>query len=173
MDFKNSFAWLIYMEKLIFDYNNFFGPGYFLTYFFRSEPSTSGLEKTAPPGELEFSSRSNQKNNRKLLMFFQIDLEKNSSSPEGAVFSRPDVPGSEPGTSGLEKTTPPGELEFSSRSNQKNNRKLLMFFQIDLEKNSSSLEGAVFSRPDVPGSGHFAVPGFPCSELQKLDLIHL
>ena len=27
-------------------------------------------------------------------MFFQIDLEKNSSSPEGAVFSRPDVPGS-------------------------------------------------------------------------------
>ena len=27
-----------------------------------------------------------------------------------------------------------------------------MFFQIDLEKNSSSLEGAVFSRPDVPGS---------------------
>ena len=28
-------------------------------------------------------------------MFFQIDLEKNSSSPEGAVFSRPDVPGSD------------------------------------------------------------------------------
>ena len=24
-------------------------------------------------------------------MFFQIDLEKNSSAPEGAVFSRPDV----------------------------------------------------------------------------------
>ena len=24
-----------------------------------SEPGTSGLEKTAPPGELEFSSRSN------------------------------------------------------------------------------------------------------------------
>ena len=30
-----------------------------------------------------------------------------------------------------------------------------MFFQIDLEKNSSSPEGAVFSRPDVPGSGTF------------------
>ena len=27
-------------------------------------------------------------------MFFYIDLERNSSSPEGAAFSRPDVPGS-------------------------------------------------------------------------------
>ena len=59
----------------------------------------------------------------------------------------------EPGTSGLEKTAPPGELEFSSTLNQKNICNLQMFFQFDLEKNSSSLEGAVFSRPDVPGSG--------------------
>ena len=42
MDFKNSFAWLIYMKKLIFDYNNFFGSGYFLTYFFRSDGSKNG-----------------------------------------------------------------------------------------------------------------------------------
>ena len=58
------------------------------------EPGTSGQEKTAPSGELEFSSRSNQKINSKSLMFFYFDLEKNSSSPEGALFSRPDIPGS-------------------------------------------------------------------------------
>ncbi len=28
-------------------------------------------------------------------MFFLLDLEKNSSLPEGSVFSRPDVPGSD------------------------------------------------------------------------------
>ena len=33
MDFKNSFAWLTGMKKLIFNYNNFFGSGYFLTCF--------------------------------------------------------------------------------------------------------------------------------------------
>ena len=33
MDFKNSSAWLTGKEKLIFDYNNFFGCGYFLTCF--------------------------------------------------------------------------------------------------------------------------------------------
>ena len=59
-----------------------------------AEPSTSGLEKAAPPGELDFLSRSNQKNNMNLLMFFQIDLETNSSSPEGAACSRPDLSGS-------------------------------------------------------------------------------
>ena len=32
MDFKNSFPWLTGMKKLIFDYNNFFGSGYFLTF---------------------------------------------------------------------------------------------------------------------------------------------
>ena len=58
------------------------------------EPGTSGIEKTAPSGELEFSSRSNQKNIKKLQTFFQFDLGENSSSPEGAVFSRPDVPAS-------------------------------------------------------------------------------
>ena len=58
------------------------------------EPGTSGLEKTAPSGELEFFDRSTQNN---LLQFFQFDLEENSSSPEGAVFSRPDVPGSAAG----------------------------------------------------------------------------
>ena len=47
-----------------------------------------------PPSELEFSSSSNQKNKSKLLMFFQFDLEQNSSSPGGAAFSRPDIPGS-------------------------------------------------------------------------------
>ena len=57
-----------------------------------TEPGTSGLERTAPTGELEFSSRSIQKNNSKLIMFFQFDLENNSSSTEGAVFSRQDVP---------------------------------------------------------------------------------
>ena len=60
----------------------------------RPEPGTSGLEKTAPSGELEFSSRSNQKINSNSLMFFQFDLAKNSCSPEGALFSRPDIPGS-------------------------------------------------------------------------------
>ena len=59
-----------------------------------SEPDTSALEKAAPPGELEFFSRANQKNMCNFLMFFQFDLEENSSSPGGAVFSRPDVPGS-------------------------------------------------------------------------------
>ena len=33
MDFKNFFAWLMGMKKLIFHYNNFFGPGWFLTIF--------------------------------------------------------------------------------------------------------------------------------------------
>ena len=33
MDFKNSFPWLTGMKKQIFDYNNFFGSGYFLTFF--------------------------------------------------------------------------------------------------------------------------------------------
>ena len=32
-DFKNSFAWLTSMKKLIFCYNNFFGLGHFLTHF--------------------------------------------------------------------------------------------------------------------------------------------
>ena len=50
------------------------------------EPDTSGLEKTATSSELEFSSRSNKKNYSKLLMFSQLYLEKNSSSPEGVVF---------------------------------------------------------------------------------------
>ena len=31
--FKNSFAWLTGMKKLIFGYNNFFGLGHFLTHF--------------------------------------------------------------------------------------------------------------------------------------------
>ena len=31
-DFKNSFAWLTSMKKLIFDKNNFFGSGHFLTH---------------------------------------------------------------------------------------------------------------------------------------------
>ena len=30
MDFKNSFAWLTGMKKLIFYFNNFFGSGHFL-----------------------------------------------------------------------------------------------------------------------------------------------
>ena len=34
-------------------------------------------------------------------MFFYIDLERNSSSPEGAAFSRPDVPGSGPTEGGM------------------------------------------------------------------------
>ena len=33
MDFKNSFAWLTGIKKSIFDYNNTFGSGYFLTCF--------------------------------------------------------------------------------------------------------------------------------------------
>ena len=33
MDIKSSFAWLTGMKKLIFDYSNFFGSGYFLTFF--------------------------------------------------------------------------------------------------------------------------------------------
>ena len=33
MDFKNSFPWLTGMKKQIFDYSNFFGSGYFLTFF--------------------------------------------------------------------------------------------------------------------------------------------
>ena len=60
-----------------------------------SEPGISGLDKRAPPGELEFCSRSNQKNISSLLLFFQFELEQNSCSPEGAVFSRPDIPDSD------------------------------------------------------------------------------
>ena len=33
MDFKNSFLWLMGINKLIFDVKNFFGSGYFLTFF--------------------------------------------------------------------------------------------------------------------------------------------
>ena len=33
MDFKNFFAWLMGMKKLIFHYYNFFGSGWFLTFF--------------------------------------------------------------------------------------------------------------------------------------------
>ena len=33
MDFKNPFEGLTGMKKLIFDFNNFFGTGYFLTCF--------------------------------------------------------------------------------------------------------------------------------------------
>ena len=33
MDFKTSFAWLTGIKKSIFDYNNTFGSGYFLTCF--------------------------------------------------------------------------------------------------------------------------------------------
>ena len=36
--------------------------------------------------------------------------------------------GPEHGTSGLEKTVPPGELEFSSRTNYKNIKNLFTFF---------------------------------------------
>ena len=61
------------------------------------EPGISGLEKRDPSGELEYFARSNQKKINELLLIFQFDLEENSSSPEGAVFSRPDVPGSDPG----------------------------------------------------------------------------
>ena len=32
-DFKNSFAWLTGMKKPIFDYNNFFGLGHFMTHY--------------------------------------------------------------------------------------------------------------------------------------------
>ena len=39
MDFKNSFAWLTDMKKLIFQYNNFFGSGHFLVYFSRPHGS--------------------------------------------------------------------------------------------------------------------------------------
>ena len=74
-----------------------------------SEPGKSGLEKTAPSGELEFSSRSYQKINSKSLMFFQFDLEKNSSSPEGALFSRPDILCS--GVCGFPQT--PQKMKFS------------------------------------------------------------
>ena len=66
---------------------------------------------------------------------FEIDMAQGQDMPKGP----------EPGTSGLEITTAPGELEFSSRSNQKKIKKLHMFFQLDLEKNSSLPGGDVFS----------------------------
>ena len=50
-------------------------------------------------------------------MFF-FDLEINSSSPEGAFFYRPDIPGSEPGRSELEKVFFLVEIEFFSISKQ-------------------------------------------------------
>ena len=50
------------------------------------EPNVSCLEITAPLGKLAFSSSTNPK---KLLMLFKVNVGKNSSSPEGAVFSRP------------------------------------------------------------------------------------
>ena len=58
------------------------------------EPVISGLEKIAPHGELEFFSRSIQKNIDNFLLFLQFDLDENSSSPERTIFSRPDIPGS-------------------------------------------------------------------------------
>ena len=65
-----------------------------IEHLIQAKPGTSGLEKTAPSGELEYFSRSKQKNIIDLLLFFQSYLDKNSSSPEGAVFSRADLPGS-------------------------------------------------------------------------------
>ena len=41
------------------DWNNHVKQFLCLQYGLQPEPGTSGLEKTAPPGELEFSSRSN------------------------------------------------------------------------------------------------------------------
>ena len=58
-----------------------------------TEPGTSGLEKRAPSGELEFYSRSNQKNINDLQLIFQFDLAEISSAPEGVVFSSLDVLG--------------------------------------------------------------------------------
>ena len=58
MDFKNSFAWLIYMKKLIFDYNNF------LTYFFRSDGSKNGRsQKSCCNQKSVFSRKSTTQRN--------------------------------------------------------------------------------------------------------------
>ena len=44
-DFKNSFAWLTGMKKLIFGINNFFGSGHFLIYFFWKKWSKNDRSK--------------------------------------------------------------------------------------------------------------------------------
>ena len=62
-----------------------------------------------------------------LEVFEQQEEKKNQAIKEEIVSNK--VPFSpEPGISGLEKTAPSGEIEFSTRSNYKNNIKLLMFF---------------------------------------------
>ena len=44
--FKNSFAWLTGMKKVIFGYNNFFGLGYFLThYVLKNRPKSDQNKK--------------------------------------------------------------------------------------------------------------------------------
>ena len=67
----------------------------------------------APPGELEFSSSSSQKNNSKILMFFQFDVEQNSSSPGGASFSRTDILGSDSQRSSLSGISVGSYSQFS------------------------------------------------------------
>ena len=64
MDFKNSFAWLISMKKLIFCFNKFFASGYFLTYFFRSDGSKNGRsQKSCCNQKSVFSCKSTTQRN--------------------------------------------------------------------------------------------------------------
>ena len=44
-NFKNSFAWLIGMKKVIFGFNNFFGSGHFLIYVLRKKWSKNDRSK--------------------------------------------------------------------------------------------------------------------------------
>ncbi len=46
MDFKNSFSWLMGINKLICDVKNFFGSGYFLTFFSGLMDQKMGAAKT-------------------------------------------------------------------------------------------------------------------------------
>ena len=63
MDFKNSFAWLTGMKKLIFDYNNFIGSGHFLTHQIGKKGQKIGGAKNVFHFKNQFSCPSTTKRN--------------------------------------------------------------------------------------------------------------
>ena len=66
-NFKNSFAWLTGMKKVIFGYNNFFGLGQFMTYYtLKIDQKMTGTKKLWVPKIILFIPTHNT---NKLLKF--------------------------------------------------------------------------------------------------------
>ncbi len=64
MDFKNSFAWLTGMKKLIFYFNNFFGSGHFLIHqIWKNRLKNSRSQKSCCNQKSVFSCQSTTQKN--------------------------------------------------------------------------------------------------------------